>query len=307
MPITALDPATDRRHLLDPARKDDREGNVWVVSLPEHQLGLVAYTWVDRFGKAGVLAVAFGPRFGGETLFERVDDLPVPDDQGFDDWTAGPLHFAMKDHPQGASTVRYEGERISMSFEFETLHEPYSYAQHPEPFPDWYADDRLEQGGRARGTATIDGEELTFDGFAHRDHSWGARTWGAVSHYKWLNFLGEDLSIHVMDVQGFGHSWVRGYVHRDGRTAEIVDATFDYDLDAEDFFHRRLVVTLEDEAGRTTRAELTTSDAEANYPVSETVQLSDIVGACEVEGRPGVAYVEMAWGKEYAAVNGGRA
>lgn len=306
MPITPLHPSADRRHALDPSRKDAREGVVWVVTLPEHELGLVAYSWVTNAGTAGVLALAFGPRAGG-TLFERVDDIAVPDDAGFDDWQAGPLSFSMREPegsaPSGGSHVRYAGERIAMDFTFDVLHPPYSYAQHPEPFPQWYADDRLEQGGRAVGTVTIDGEEIAFDGFAHRDHSWGVRTWELCSHYKWLNFLAEDTSIHVMDVQGLGQSAVRGYVHRDGDTAQIVDATFDYDLDPGDFFHRRLVVTLTDDSGRTTTARLTGSAAEANYPVSPTVQLLDIVGACEIEGRPGVAYAEMAWGTQYLEAN----
>lgn len=302
MPITPPDPSTDRRHALDPARKDDREATVWVMALPEHQLGLVAYTWVDAFGQAGAMAVAFGPRFP-ETLFERYDGLPVADDATYEDWTAGDrIRFAMSE-PQGTSEVHYAGERVTMDFTFEPLHVPYSYAQHPEPFPAWYADDRLEQGGRARGTATIDGERIAFDGFAHRDHSWGARTWGAVSHYKWLNFLAGDTSIHVMDTQGFGHSTVRGYVHRDGVTAEITDAVFDYDLDERDFFHRRLEVTLTDDTGRITRARLTSSDAEATYPVSPTVQLVDVVGTCEIEGRPGVSYAEMGWATQYLATN----
>jgi hypothetical protein len=307
MPITPLDPSADRRHPLDSGRTDEREGVVWVIALPEHELALVAYSWVSSAGKAGVLALAYGPRAGG-TLFERVDDIAVPDDQRFSDWTAGPLRFAMQEpgddgSPSGSSDVHYAGDRISMDFTFEVLHAPYSYAQHPEPFPEWYADDRIEQGGRAKGTVVIDGETIEFDGFAHRDHSWGVRTWEKCSHYKWLNFLADGTSVHVMDVQGLGRSDVRGYVHRDGDTAQIVDAVFDYDLDDEDFFHRRLVVTLTDDSGRTTTARVTSAKAEARYPVSPTVQLLDIVGDCEIEGQEGVCYVEMGWGQEYVSVN----
>lgn len=307
MPITPLDPSADRRHALDPSRTDEREGVVWVIALPEHELALVAYSWVTNRGTAGVLALAYGPRAGG-MLFERVDDVAVPDDQTFADWHAGPLRFSMAEsqdpsQPSGTSDVHYAGDRISMDFTFDVLHPPYSYAQHPETFPEWYADDRLEQGGRATGTVTIDGEQIAFGGFAHRDHSWGVRTWEKCSHYKWFNFLADGTSIHVMDVQGLGHSAVRGYVHRDGDTAEITDAVFDYDLDPDDFFHRRLVVTLTDDSGRTTTARVTSSEAEARYPVSPTVQLLDIVGACDIDGQEGVCYVEMAWGKEYVEAN----
>lgn len=54
----------------------------------------------------------------------------------------------------------------------------------------------------------------------HRDHSWGARSWAATLHYKWANFLADDVLVHVMDLHGYGRTNVRGYVHQAGRTAE---------------------------------------------------------------------------------------
>ena len=97
-----------------------------------------------------------------------------------------------------------------MDFSFTAANVPYAFSSHPQPFPRYFADDRFEQGGRARGTARLDGEEISFEGFCHRDHSWGARVWPAVSHYKWINFLADDLSVHVMELQGYGRSDVRG-------------------------------------------------------------------------------------------------
>lgn len=301
MPIKELVPTHDERHRLDPARPDVRESVVWVLPLPEHGLGLVAYTWVDAFGKAGTAGIAFGPRLG-DAVFERVDDIPVPDEMGFDDWHAGPMRFGHLE-PLHSSRIDYQGERLGMEFTFASSHPPYAYSSHAEPFPLYYADDRFEQSGRARGTVRLDGEEIPFDGFCHRDHSWGARVWGGTLHYKWLNFLTDGASVHVMDLQGYGRTTVRGYVNRDGTTAEIVDAAFDYDLDDGDFFHRRLAATFQDDAGRTTTVRITKATAELAYPISPHLTLMDIVGEAEIEGQQGVTYAEMAWPPEYLERN----
>jgi hypothetical protein len=48
----------------------------------------------------------------------------------------------------------------------------------------------IEQGGRAQGTVTIDGRTQAFDGFAHRDHTFGGeRDWNKF--YRWNYFSGE--------------------------------------------------------------------------------------------------------------------
>jgi len=300
MPIKDLVPAHDERHQLDAGRPDVRESVVWVLPLPEHGLGLVAYTWVDAFGKAGTAGIAFGPRLA-EPVFERFDDIAVPGEMGFDDWQAGPMHFAHIE-PLHSSRIHYYGERLRTEFTFESTHQPYAYSSHAEPFPLYYADDRFEQSGRARGTIRIDGDEIAIDGFCHRDHSWGARVWGGTLHYKWLNFLTDSASVHVMDLQGFGRTTVRGYVNRDGATAEILDASFDYDLD-DDFFHRRLAATFRDDAGRTTSVRMTTPAAELAYPISPHLTLIDIVGVAEIEGEEGACYAEMAWPPEYLERN----
>jgi hypothetical protein len=300
MPVRELSVEHDARHTLDPSRNFMREALVWVVPMAAEGLGLVAYTWVDAFGKAGTAGISFGPRLS-EPVFERFDDIPVPDAMGFDSWKAGPLSFGHL-RPLHSSQVDYAGSRLAMSFTFESIHPTYAYSSHPEPFPRFYADDRLEQGGWARGTVRVDGDELTIDGPCHRDHSFGARSWSGTLHYKWINFLSADTSIHVMDLHGYGDRWVRGYVHRDGRMAEIVAARFEYDLDDE-FVHRDLVVRLTDDADRVTEARLTRPTAQLDYPISPRLQLVDIVGDAVVEGAPAVAYAEMAWPPDYIAAN----
>lgn len=300
MPVRRLDLSHDERHRLDPAREFMRESLVWVIPLAAEGLGVVAYTWVDAHGQAGAAGFAFGSALA-EPVFERVDDVPVPDSMGFDAWKVGPLSFG-HEQPLHSSWVEYHGQRLDMAFTFESIHPPYAYSSHREGCPTFWADDRFEQGGRARGTLRVDGREIAVDTPCHRDHSFGARAWAATTHYKWMNFLTDDVSLHVMDLQGYGRTAVRGYVHRDGHTAEIVDTDFDYDLDP-DFFHRRLTVRFTDDAGRTTTARLVSSTAELDYPISPRLQLLDLVGTAEIEGAAGVAYAEMAWLPEYLEAN----
>ncbi|MCW2778308.1 MAG: hypothetical protein JWN17_2033 [Frankiales bacterium] len=300
MPVVTLEAAHEARRTLDQTREAARDSAVWVIPLSADGLGLVAYTWVDAFGKAGAAGIAFGPSLSAP-IFERVDGVEVPDTMTFDDWTVGPMSFSQHD-PLLRSRIDYQGERLEMQFEFEAVHPPYAYSSHVGVFPDWFADDRFEQSGRAKGVARVDGKEYVIDTVCHRDRSWGARKWECVSHYKWFNFLSETSAVHVMDLQGFGRSVVRGYVFRDGQMAEIVSAEFDYDLDP-DLFHRRLSAVFTDDADRTTTVTMTSVTAELAYPISPFLTLVDLVGPADVEGVAGECYVEMAWPPEYLERN----
>jgi hypothetical protein len=288
----------DDRHELDPERAYNRESLVWVLTLPEEQLGGLAYTWVDARGAAGAAAVAFGPHLD-EPVFERVDGVPVEASRSFADWRVAGMAIT-HDGPRRNAHIAYEGQRMHLKMDFTPVGVAYRYSSHADPFPSYFADERLEQGGTARGTLVLDGRDIAFEAFCHRDHSWGARDWGSALHYKWLNFLAPDTSVHVMDLQGLGRSDIRGYVHKNGETAEIVAAAFDYDLDA-DFVHRRLAVELRDTSSRTTRAAVREATADIIYPIDPRMTLIDVVGPAEIDGGDAAAYVEMAWPPEYLA------
>lgn len=301
MSVTALDPACDARHRLDPARPHARESLVWVLAIPEEQLGGFAYTWVDAHGKAGAAGVAFGPRLD-EPIFEMHDGIDVGLEMPFTDWTVGPVRVAHTE-PLRTAEVSYTGDRLAIDLAFEGFHVPYTYASHADGFPSFFADDRYEQGGRARGTMRVDGDEIAVDAYCHRDHSWGARDWGAVTHYKWWNFLAQDASINVMDLQAYGHQTIRGHVHKEGVTAEIREASFSYEFD-DRFVHHDLRLELLDSEGRTTIAtggSDRSQHADIVYPINPRLTLVDIIGTAEIDGAPGVTYSELSWAPEYIA------
>lgn len=287
----------DQRHELDAARAHNREALVWVISDARQRFGLVGYTWVDAHGVAGAAGIAFGSAFGAP-VFHRVDGIPVGWSADFSSWSAGPI-TVRHEGAERAAQITYVSDDLTLDFAFTPMGEPYAYSSHPDPFPRYFADERLEQGGEVRGTATVAGLELSLDGcFGHRDHSWGARDWGSTLHYKWLNFLADGASVHVMDVQGIGRSDVRGYVFKDGVTSEIVRARFTYDLDAA-MVHRDLLVEMEDAAGRTTRAAMQEPGDDFEYPIDPRLTLIDVIGRATIDDGDAVAYVEMAWPPEY--------
>jgi hypothetical protein len=130
-----------------------------------------------------------------------------------------------------------------------------------------------------------------------------AYTWvDAYGRAGTAGFLADDGAIHVFDLQGYGRRAVRGYVHRDGHTAEILGADFDYELD-DGFFHRRLSVRFTDDAGRDITARLVSSVAELDYKIGPRLELLDVVGPAEIEGAPAVSFVEMAWPPDYLESN----
>ncbi|MEB2343406.1 MAG: hypothetical protein OZ948_01530 [Deltaproteobacteria bacterium] len=116
----------------------------------------------------------------------------------------------------------------------------------PRPDEMEFARGHYEQHHRAAGRLAIDGEELAFDGYGLRDHSWGPRSWQAPRSYRWLtaNF-GPDL--------GFMGSWILrpdgvetrgGFVHR-GRALTLVrDLRIDTDFAGPEGLHDRIRATL---------------------------------------------------------------
>jgi hypothetical protein len=296
MSVLALDPLHDSRHRLagDPLA---RESLVWMLQLPEEDIAAFVYTWVNGESKAGAALCVFGPGAGPEPIFDVVDGIEVPEDQGFDDWRVGGLHAS-----QGAAlelaAVRFETSAASLEYEFEATHPAYAYSSHRDGCPSWLADDRFEQSGRVRGVLRVGSREIPFEGTGHRDHSWGTRDWGVAQHWKWLEAqAGPDVAVHVFEMQVQGRTLLRGYVHRDGEMAEVTSIEISYEND-DALFHTSIEASVEDSAGRRTVVRGTTF-AIFEFKVSPLATLNECSIAVEIDGDPGVGHVEMCWPPSY--------
>lgn len=301
MPFKELLPDYEKRHIYYSPTADEnvRESLAYLLPLPELGFGVIVYTWVhaagwDGMGRAGSMSIVYGPGVE-KTVSEVADGVPVPDSMGFDKWRVGAVEVLAQDLM--TTKLQFAGERIQLEYEFQGINPPFAYLPHPGGCPSWLADDRTEQGGRVVGTLVLDGVRHDFDTFGHRDHSWGVRDWGGATHWKWWNLMATGVSVHCMELQFAGRTTLHGYVHRDGVTSVLTGFDVDFDLD-DQMMHTALNGTFTDEAGRITRAH-TWRGADLHWPVSPHLTLHEACMHAEIEGAPGVAYIEMAWPPAY--------
>lgn len=293
---TTSGPVVETRHALDPNRPRHRESIVWVIPRVAEGVTAFVYTWVNSTGDAGAALSVFGSALG-EQVFEKVDGIPVPTTVEFDDYRVGPLSMTLAASGM-TSTVEFVGERVAVSIEFEGLHAPFRYGGHPEGCPGFFADDRLEQTGVARGTLRVDGQEFEFDDMCQRDHSWGERDWEAMHHMKWINALNRDTAVHAVELLAYGQRYVRGYLYRHGQCVPVRELTLRYDLDTE-LLHRRMSASWVDETGR--KAEVVFADGGPHFvwDVSANFTLRDTSMTAWIDGEAAVAYVDMSWDPAY--------
>jgi hypothetical protein len=237
----------DLRHRA-PAGERMRDSLFWNLILPEEELGLQVYTFVNHRGKAGFNVVAWG---GGREPIVLQHLGQVGDEADFDDWSLAGLEVRQPELRRTAE-VRFAGAGVRLEYDFSALHEAFSYRDNPGGLPAWFARNRFEQAGRVTGVLQVAGHTFEFDRIAHRDHSWGTRDWGAPQHWKWL--LAHTPSGHALNAfiwVARGEWGFNGYVLRDGEPVAIdrIDhhASYDGGMD-----QTRLAATIVDVEGVTT-------------------------------------------------------
>jgi hypothetical protein len=207
----------DLRHRV-PEGQRMRDSLFWNLIVPEEQLAMQVYVFVNHRGRSGYNVCVWGG--DREPLVEQHLGQVGPD-ADFDDWDDAGLRLRQPEVRRTAE-LRYDSDRVSLEYDFEALHEAFSYRQNPGGLPHWFAQNRFEQAGRIRGRLTVDGHTVDFDRIGHRDHSWGPRNWGYPQHWKWLlahTPSGRALNGFVWIAQG---EWgFNGYVLRDGRPVAV--------------------------------------------------------------------------------------
>lgn len=291
-----IDASHDGRHALS-EHPLSRESVPYCVVLPDEQIALFTYTWVNRDSMAGAAFGLWGPGVGDQAMGARLADRPVSRTMGFDGWTID--GFSMRQDLQfRTAQVAWRSDEIFLEFEYEAFHPPYAYSSHAQGCPAYAASDRIEQSGRVRGRLRFRDKDISFDALGHRDHSWGTRDWGALQHYRWLQCQAPgDISVHFWEFYALGRRHVRGYVCKEDLMAEIVDLDFDWVGD-EQFNQRSFSATVRDEAGRTTRLDAEVFGVFPLVPDPEFV-LNEGAAAITIDGHAGSGWVEMGWPRAY--------
>jgi hypothetical protein len=286
----------DLRHHPEPGARM-RDSLFWNLIVPEQSLAMQVYVFVNHRGRSGYNVCVWGG--DREPIVEQHLGQVGPE-ADFDDWDDAGLRLRQPKVRRRAQ-LEYESDRIALRYDFEALHDAFSYRQNPGGLPEWFAQNRFEQAGHVTGELTVDGETITFDRIAHRDHSWGPRNWGYPHHWKWL-------LAHTPSGKAFkGFVWIaegewgfNGYVLRDGRPVAIdrftrQAAKYDDRMD-----HTRLDAEVVDVEGETTTLVLE-SFGMVRMPHGDEAQTIIMEAGCraEIDGEPGGGQFETHWPVQY--------
>lgn len=289
-----LRPTDDLRHRPADGSKS-RDSLYFNLILPELDLGVFVYTWVDQKGTAGRLVFAWGA--GDEPLAFEITHGVEMGDADFDDWDIAGLRLR---HPEPLRTaeIRFASDALDLTYDFVGSHEAFDFTRNPGGCPQWMAINRFEQTGRARGELRLGDRVVPFDRSAHRDHSWGRRNWRMPQHWKWVVAQtpdGNGLNLFQWVVRG--ELGTNGYVLRDGEPVALVDArcraTYDDDMTS-----RSLHATLLDEAGRQTELTLERFGTVA-LPVGSNTALNEAACRATIDGEAGWGQLETQWPASY--------
>lgn len=296
MALTAKD---DLRHDLAPA-PHARESLYYDIVLPDQQLLIFFYTWVDGEDRAGHLLAVMGPGASdeGEKLaFSAVDGVDATG-RDFDDWAVDGLTVKHTDLLERAE-LGFHSDEVSFGAVVEGLHPAFDYRRNVDGCPSFVADNRFEQSLRVRGTLRVAGREIAVEGTAHRDHSWGERDWDSIQDWKWLSAqAGEDVLLNAMQIHGRGETTWHGYVQRDGVLSGVTLLRGETSYD-EQWQQQRARFTLTDEAGRTTVVELERF-AMLSFTAGEGIRLNEAACRGTIDGRPAAIHLENGWDAAYA-------
>jgi hypothetical protein len=246
-----LSRSDDLRHPLGPDPLA-RESLYWSVSLPEKDLFLFAYFFVDSANTAGVLCGALQNGSVEPVELETVTDIPFGD-QDLNRFHAGPLAVTQAG-PLNSCTLDFAGQRIDLSLTFTGAHRAFDFASSPHGVPPGTASNRFEQGGLVRGHFRIRDKQGDISALGWRDHSWGTRDWVRIQHYKLITMTDGD-SFSVCLFEGFinGRVHTNGFVDSGGRLEPIVSATVDSEYDLENL-PSVTTMRIVDSAGRSLEA-----------------------------------------------------
>jgi hypothetical protein len=183
-------PDTDRRHVPGPDAMPLWNESFWFPLYdPERDIGVIVRWGLTPRFQGGAANFYLAILRGGEPVYLATHQrAPLPAAK------AGRLALhngLMMEWLEPLHSFRLSFKEGDLGFDltFTGMSPPYLYDSWRHGPAD-VVPRHIEQGGRARGTVTIDGRTHAFDGFAHRDHTFGGeRDWNKF--YRWNYLSGE--------------------------------------------------------------------------------------------------------------------
>jgi hypothetical protein len=298
-----LGPDDDLRHRPAPGAKM-RDSLFWEMIMPDEQLGLQIYLYLTDRGRTGYNVSVWGP--DPEPVALRLEGGTVPDGMDLDDFDFRGLRVEQPERHRTAR-VTYESDEVRLRYDFEAVHDAFSYRANPDGIPEWFAQNRMEQSGRVTGflelgpPGSADLRRIEWHGrMGHRDHSWGPRDWGVPQHWKWfVAYTDAGTSVNGWLWIARGEWGFAGYVARDGRTVAIerIEQRATYD---DDMTQRRLEATVIDVDGGRTEVVLDRYGL-VKLPTNDRMATEIWESACHatIDGEPGAGQWETHWSRPY--------
>lgn len=235
---------------------------------------------------AGLVALKGGVPFAG--MIADKAKFPAGD---WDDLEVEGLRFRVIE-PLKRCAVDLDAPAGKASLEFEALAPAFDYADCPVEVPAEVASRHYEQHCRVTGWIEGQGQRHEITGFGQRDHSWGLRDWAGVRTWRWLQAIfGENLAFNVFCIETHdGETMTSGYVHEDGKSLPVAEASIDTDYDGDGRVQKAVSVHVKDTGGveRTIAAE---RFAMIPLPM-ESTQVNEGLFRWELDGRTGFGMYE---------------
>lgn len=290
-------PNDDLRHRAAPGERM-RDSLFWQIIMPEHELGFQCYLYLTGDGRAGFNVILWGPEKKPHVL-ELVQGV-APEDMDLDDFTLEGLRV-WQPADQKSAKISFSSEKISLEYEFEGFHAPFSYRSNPDGLPGWFAENRLEQSGWVRGHIEWAGGRIELNRIGHRDHSWGVRHWQAPQHWKWLVAYTPDASriVNAWIWQAVGEWGVGGYVIRDGELVPIASVKQKAQFD-EEMMQTAVAVEITDVRGDICEMQLERFGL-VKLPTGGryATMISEAACRATIDGRDGAGQFECQWPMDY--------
>ncbi|MGQ4600928.1 DUF7064 domain-containing protein [Nocardia sp. R6R-6] len=289
-------PDDDLRHRPAPGAKM-RDSLFWQLTMPEEQLGLQIYLYLTDRGRTGYNVVVWGP--DEQPVARELAQGVVASGMDLDDFEFEHLTVRQPELRRTAQ-VGFTSANVRLQYEFEAIHDAFSYRQNPDGLPSWFAENRLEQTGHVTGFLEIGDRRIELDRKGHRDHSWGPRDWGVPHHWKWIIAYTESgRAVNGWIWIAKGEWGFAGYVLKDGVTIPVshIEAKTGYDRD---MAQRSLDAVFVDITGGRTHLtmerfglfRLPTNDSMATV-------ISEAACAAVIDGEPGAGQFETHWPAGY--------